>query len=67
MVSLMLTMCKPVFGTGKDVVWGIVFFVAKCITEIEVKGVYEVTLSNNQCYCLKGFPGETADTHFKDK
>ena len=33
-VSLILNMCRPVFGTGKAVVLDSVFFVAKCITEL---------------------------------
>ena len=40
MVSLMLRMCRPIFGSWKAVVSDSGFCVAKVITELESKGVY---------------------------
>ena len=44
MVSLMLRMCRPTFGSGKSVVLDSGFYVAKGITEIKSKGVYAEAL-----------------------
>ena len=44
MVSLMLSMCRPIFGSSKAVVLDSVFCVAKFITEIKPKGVYAVAM-----------------------
>ena len=52
----MLSMCKPIFGTGKAVVFYSGFFVSKSITNIEAKVVYAGYLINNRCYCLKEVP-----------
>ena len=47
MVSLMLRMCRPIFGSGKAVVLGSVFCVAKVITDIKYKGFYVAALIKN--------------------
>ena len=46
MLSLMLRVCKTIFGTGKDVVLDNGFFVVKGILELKSKGVYEGALIN---------------------
>ena len=53
MLSLMLRMCKPIVGTGKDVILGSGFCVAKLIIELESKGLYEEYLIQKRCYWLK--------------
>ena len=50
MVSLMLSMCSPTFGSGKYIVLDSKFCVAKGITDLEVKGVYVEGLIKNQSY-----------------
>ena len=51
MVSLMLRMCKPIFGTGKVVVLEIVFCVVNGITKIESKFLYAGFIIKKQPYC----------------
>ena len=53
MVSLILNMSRPIFGSGKSVVLGSVFFVAKGITELEAKGFYAAALIKKRCYWPK--------------
>ena len=67
MVSLMLRMCRHVYGSGKAIFLDSEFFVAKVITELETKGVYVAALTKKRYYCLKGVPGDIIDTHFDDK
>ena len=67
MVSLMLSMCSPTFGSGKYIVLDSKFCVAKGITDLEVKGVYVEGLIKNQSYWPKRVPGDLIDTHFEDK
>ena len=66
-VSLMLRMCKPIFGSRKAVVLDSGFCVAKGITDLEAKVVYAAYLIKKWCYCPKGFPGDLIDTQFEDK
>ena len=49
------------------VVLGSDFFVAKGITDIEVKGVHEVFLIKKRSYYPKGVIGYPIDTHFQYK
>ena len=49
-VSLMLRVCKNIYGTGKAVVLCNGFCVAKVITNLEFKGVYAVSLIKSWCY-----------------
>ena len=65
MVSLMLIMCRPIFGSGKDVVLDSVFFVNKFITELEAKGVYARALIKKQRHWTYGVPEDLTDTHFE--
>ena len=44
----MLRMCKPIFGSGNDVVFDSGFYVEKGIVELESKGVYGGALSKNR-------------------
>ena len=66
-VSLMLRMCRPIFGSGKDVVLDSGFCVAKVIAELEAKGVYAAALIKKRHYGPKGVLGGLVDTHFEDK
>ena len=66
-VSLMLRMCKPIFGIGKAVVLNSGFCVSKGITELEAKGVYSRALIKKRHYWPKGVPRDLIDNHFKDK
>ena len=66
-VSLMLRMCRPIFGTGKAVVLDNGFCVAKGIADLEAKGVYAGYLIKNQHYWPEVLPGDLIDTHFQDK
>ena len=50
MVSLMLRLNRPIFGSGKDIVLDSVLCVEKCITEIEEKGAYAADLIKKWCY-----------------
>ena len=59
----MLSMCKPIFGTGKYVVFT-VFFLYKSITNLEAKVFYAGSIINKRFYCLKEVHGELIDTHF---
>ena len=63
----MLRMCRPIFGTGKAVVLESGFCVAKAITELEAKGVYDGSMIKKRSYWPKGVPGYLIDTHFQDK
>ena len=63
----MLIMCRPIFGSGKDVVLDSVFFVNKFITELEAKGVYAAALIKKRHYWPKGVPGDLIGTQFEDK
>ena len=56
-------MCKPIFGTAKDVVLYSVFL-SKSITNLEAKGFYAGSLINQRCYCLKEAPADLINTHF---
>ena len=63
----MLRMCRPIFGSEKDVVLDSGFFVAKGITELKAKGVHAASLIKKRHYWTKGVPGDLIDTHFEDK
>ena len=67
MVSLMLRMCEPIFGTGNAVVLGSSFCVDKCITEVYAKGVYTGALIKKRSYFTKGVLWDLVDTHFHVK
>ena len=63
----MLNMCRPIFVSGKAVVLDSGFCVAKCIIDIESKGVYAVAMIKERRYWPKEVPGELIDNHFEDK
>ena len=63
-VSLMLRICRPIFGSGKAVGLGSGFFVTKGITYIEAKGVYAESLIKKWHYWYKLVPDELIDTYF---
>ena len=48
-VSLMLRMCRPIFGQGKSVVLDSVFYVAKGITKLKAKGAHVRDLIKKRC------------------
>ena len=62
----MFRMCRNIFGTGKAVFLDSGFCVAKDISELETKGVYEGDLINKRRYWPKGVPGEFIGTNFQD-
>ena len=66
-LSVMLRMCGPMFGSGKDIVLDSGFCVAKGTTELKSKVVYAESLIKQQHYWTKGVPGNLIDTHFEDK
>ena len=67
MVSLMIRMCRPFFGSGKSVVLETVVWVTKGITQLKDKGFYARFLIKKQRFCPKGVHGDLIDTHFEDK
>ena len=67
MVSLMLRMCRPIFGSGKAVILEIGFCVAKGITYIEAKDFYVEYLIQKRCYWPKGVHDDLIGAHFEDK
>ena len=67
MVSLMLMMCRHIFGSGKDVVLDSAFCVTKGITYLKARGFYVSALINKRHYCPKGVPGDLIGNHFEDK
>ena len=67
MVSLMLRICRPIFGIGKYVVLDSGFCIAKGVTKLESKSAYAVDLIKKRHYFLKEFPGELIDNQFQDK
>ena len=67
MLSLMLSMCRPIFGSSKAVVLNIGFLVVKGIKQLESKGVYSGALIKKRCYCQKGVLWDIIYAHFEDK
>ena len=67
MVSLMLRMCRHVYGSGKAIFLDSEFFVAKVITELKAKGVYVEALIKKCFYWPKGVHRDLIDTHSEDK
>ena len=65
-VSLMLRMCRPIFGWGKAAVLNSVFCVSKGTTYIESKGVYEAALINIWHYWPKGVPFDHIDIKYEN-
>ena len=57
MLSLMLRMCIPIFGSDKAYVLDILFCIDKGTTELEAKGVYAADLIKKRHYFPKGVPG----------
>ena len=58
MGSLMLGMCRPIFGLGKSVVLDSAICVDKGITDLEEKSVYVVDMIKKRRYWQKGVPGD---------
>ena len=67
MVSLMLRICRPIFGSGKAVVFDSGMCVAKVITELKSKIFHAETMIKKRRYWTKGVPGGLVYTHFEDK
>ena len=65
-VSLMLRICRNLFGSGKDVFLDSVICVAKGITDLEAKGIYSSDMFKKWSYWPKGFSGDLIDTRFED-
>ena len=64
MVSLLIRMCKPIVGTGKDVILESGFCVVKSIIEIESKCMYEVSLIMKWYYLPNGVTRDPIFTYF---
>ena len=64
-VGLMLRMCKPIFGSGKDVVFDSGFCVAKGFVELEDRGVYGGAMIKKRQYWPNNVPGDEIDKHFE--
>ena len=60
----MLSMCRPIFGTGKAVVLDSGMCVSKDIIYLVFKDVYAGALIKKNRYCTKVFSGGLIDTHF---
>ena len=56
-VSLVLMICKTIFGVGKAVVFYSGFCVSKVISEKKSKVIYAGDLIKKQLYYPKGGPG----------
>ena len=67
MVSIMLRIFRPIFGSEKDVVLDSGFCVSKGIADPEAKGVYAAAMIKKRHYWPKGVPGDLIDTRFEDK
>ena len=63
-LSLMLRMCRPIFGSGKAVVLYSGFCVTKGITELESKSFNDIALIKKQRCYLEVVPCDLIDTHF---
>ena len=60
-------MCRPIFGSGKAVVFDSGFCVAKGITYIKDKGLDAVDMIKKLCYWRQGVHGDLIDNQFEDK
>ena len=67
MVGQMLRMCKPIFGSGKAVVFDSVFFVAKGIVEFEARDVYGGAFVKKRRYLPNHVPDDDIDNNFEGK
>ena len=63
----MLSVCKPMFGSGKDVVLDSLFCVATIIIEIKSNGFYVADLINKWRYWPKGVTGDLIDAFIEYK
>ena len=63
----MLRMFKPIFGSGKAVVFDSGFCVAKGVVELEARGVYGWALIKKQQYWPNNVPGDDIDNNFEGK
>ena len=63
----MFSMCRPIFGSEKAVVFESRFCVSKGITEIEAKVFYVEALTKKWRYWPKLVPSDLIDTHFEYK
>ena len=66
-VSLMLSMCRPIFRSRKSVALGSVFCGAQGIRELKYKFLYAGDLIKKCHYWPKIFTGKIIDTNFKEK
>ena len=67
MVSLLLRMCKLIFGTVNDMVLESGFCVVKGNTELEARYFYVKALIKKRRLFLKGFIGDLIDNNFQYK
>ena len=66
-VGLMLGMYKPIFDSGKAVVFDRGFFVAKGVVELGARGAYGGTLIKKRRYWPNNVPDDDIDKHFEGK
>ena len=66
-VSLMLRMCRPIFGSWKSVLFESEFCVTKGIIEFEAKSVNAASLFQKRSYWSKKAPGDLIGTNFEGK
>ena len=65
--GLMLRMSKPIFGSGKSVVFDSGFCVAKGIVGLEDRGVYGGVLIKKRRYWPRNVPESDIGKHFEGK
>ena len=65
--GLMLSMTKPIHGTGKRVTMDSGFSVTAGILAMDDVGVYGQSLAKKRKYWPKHVPGDAIDEYFKDK
>ena len=63
----MLSIFKPIFGSGNAVVLDSEFFVSEVITGIKAEGVYVTDLIKKRRYWPKGLPGDHIYNHLENK
>ena len=66
-VALLLTMCKPLYSTGKVVILDSGFCVLRGIVELRKKGVFAGALIKKRRYWPKYIDGEKIDSYFADR
>ena len=61
---IILRLCEPIFGTGKDVLLDSGFFVEKGIGALEERGVDTGVITKKRKYWPKSVPGDEIERNF---